>query len=181
MDLRVIKTKKNIRDAFLKLRAENPPEKIRVTELCKVATINKSTFYKYYQDIYSLSEELENEIFDAIMNNFEDKNSLFTDPETFMKGLFLSFKKYEERVRILFSDSMDHLVDKTEKTLLVYYPWIRENPRKEIALSFLVTGISHVLLESRYEESTLRDSLAFVSKQIINIINMDGNPAVQFR
>ena len=73
MDLRVIKTKKNIRDAFLKLRAENPPEKIRVTELCKVATINKRTFYKYYQDIYSLSEELENEIFDAIMNNFEDK------------------------------------------------------------------------------------------------------------
>ena len=171
MDLRIIKTKKNIRDAFLKLRAENPLEKIKVTELCKLAMINKSTFYKHYQDIYSLSEELENETFATIMGNFEDINSLFANPETFMKGLYFNLKKHEDLIQILFSDNMDSLIDKVEETLRVHSPWINGNPLKEMALSFLVRGTSHIMMEPSYDESILWNNLATVSRQVLKIIN----------
>ena len=56
MDLRIEKTEKAIRNAFMELRARMPLEKIRVRELCAAACINKSTFYAHYTDIYALSE-----------------------------------------------------------------------------------------------------------------------------
>ena len=42
MDLRVIKTKKNIRDAFLELRKKHTLDEIKVNALCEKAMINKT-------------------------------------------------------------------------------------------------------------------------------------------
>ena len=61
MDLRVEKTEKAIKNAFIELRSQKPLEKITVKELCAEARINKSTFYSHYQDIYALSEAMEKE------------------------------------------------------------------------------------------------------------------------
>ena len=61
MDLRIEKTKKSIRNAFIELRTKKPLEKITVKELCALACINKSTFYSHYEDIYALSEAMEQE------------------------------------------------------------------------------------------------------------------------
>ena len=56
MDIRIEKTEKAIKNAFLELRAKKPLEKITVKELCALACINKSTFYSHYEDIFALSE-----------------------------------------------------------------------------------------------------------------------------
>ena len=61
MDLRIEKTEKAIKNAFIELRAKKPLEKISVKELCAEACINKSTFYSHYADIYALSEAIERE------------------------------------------------------------------------------------------------------------------------
>ena len=42
MDLRIVKTKRSIRQAFLELRDSMPLEKIRVTDLCSKAIINNT-------------------------------------------------------------------------------------------------------------------------------------------
>src|SRR5699024_5611620 len=52
MDLRAQKTQKSITDAFFRLRAHKPLEKITVRELCREAPVNRSTFYAYYKDVY---------------------------------------------------------------------------------------------------------------------------------
>ena len=59
MDLRIEKTEKAIKNAFMELRSKKPLEKISVRELCTLACINKSTFYSHYEDIYQLSDALE--------------------------------------------------------------------------------------------------------------------------
>ena len=41
MDIRIEKTERAIRNAFLELRAAKPLEKITVKELCSLACINK--------------------------------------------------------------------------------------------------------------------------------------------
>ena len=46
MDLRIEKTEKAIKNAFIELRARKPLEKITVKELCAEACINKSTFMR---------------------------------------------------------------------------------------------------------------------------------------
>ena len=71
MDLRIEKTEKAIRNAFMELRARMPLEKIRVRELCAAACINKSTFYAHYTDIYALSETLEEETVRSIVSSID--------------------------------------------------------------------------------------------------------------
>ena len=57
-DLRVIKTQRAIHDAFLSLLRTKPLAKISVTELARIAEINKGTFYLHYRDIYDLYHAL---------------------------------------------------------------------------------------------------------------------------
>jgi hypothetical protein len=170
-DLRVVKTKKSIREAFLKLRSEDALEKIKVTKICELALINKTTFYNHYQDIYDLSDEIEDETISSIMDNFHHQYDLFSNPEAFMKGLYFAFKSHEEVILILFSGRMDVLIRKVEKQLVVQYPQLIENPEQEIILSFLLQGASHVLSESKFEKPLVLDTLTRVVRQIIAPMN----------
>lgn len=57
-DLRVIKTKRNIKNAFLELLSEKSINNITVQNILDLALINRATFYKYYHDKYDLAEQL---------------------------------------------------------------------------------------------------------------------------
>ncbi len=177
MDLRIVKTRNAIRAAFLELRAKQALEKIKVKRLCELALINKTTFYKHYQDIYALSEEIENETILSLVNSFEHINALFSDPESFMKGLYFTFKAHEDLILTLFSGRMDILIDKIERLLIAHYPWISRTLEKEIVLSFLLWGASHVLIESRYDETAMLDTLTRVAKQTITFMDVQAPAA----
>ena len=172
MDLRIVKTRHIIREAFLELRSKNPLEKIKVKRLCELALINKSTFYKHYQDIFALSEEIENETILSIMNNFGYMDALFTEPDSFCKGFYHAFKSQEGVIVTLFSGRMNVLIDKVVSQLINHYPWLSGMPEKEIMLSFLLWGASHVLMESRYKETIMLDTLTKVAKQTIKLFDV---------
>ena len=53
-DKRSQRTQRLIKRVFMALLKEKPIEQITVTELCRIADINRSTFYQYYGDIYSI-------------------------------------------------------------------------------------------------------------------------------
>ena len=53
-DLRVIKTKNAIYDALVNLLRDNIFEEIKVSDICKKALINRSTFYAHFEDKYDL-------------------------------------------------------------------------------------------------------------------------------
>jgi AcrR family transcriptional regulator len=61
-DLRVIKTKSNIKKVFIELLYQKEFSKITVQEILGRALINRSTFYKYYTDKYDLAEYLVDEV-----------------------------------------------------------------------------------------------------------------------
>lgn len=169
MDLRIVKTRGVIREAFLELRSKNALEKIKVNKLCEMAVINKTTFYKHYQDVYALSDEIEDETMASIMGSFEHMNSLFTDPDSFIRGLYFAFKSHEKLIMTLFSGRMNVLIDKAEKLLINQYPMLTDIPEKEIILSFLLRGASHVLMQPKYKEAVLLDTVTRVTQQILLI------------
>lgn len=170
MDLRIVKTRKEIRSAFLALRRQEPLERIRVKRLCDLALINKTTFYKHYADIFALSEEIENETIRSILESFHDNGSLFSDPGGFCKGLYFAFKAHEDEVLTLFSGRMNLLVEKVVRQLLEHFPSLGGMPEREIALSFLLWGAAHVLMESRYEETVMLNTLARLASQVVTLL-----------
>ncbi len=59
---RVRMTKRIMKDALLELMEEKPFEKIRVTDVCAAAEVNRSTFYAHYSDTRGLLTEIEDEL-----------------------------------------------------------------------------------------------------------------------
>ena len=51
-------TKKAIMDSFVELAQSIPMDKITIKQVCDNCKINRNTFYYYYQDLYSLKEEI---------------------------------------------------------------------------------------------------------------------------
>lgn len=58
MDLRIVKTHKTIRQAFIKLLIEQPFEKISVQQILEEALVNRTTFYKYYSSKSDLAGKI---------------------------------------------------------------------------------------------------------------------------
>ena len=54
IDVRISKSKSELKKAFLKLLQENAFDRISVMQICKEANITRGTFYKYYEDKYEL-------------------------------------------------------------------------------------------------------------------------------
>lgn len=54
IDVRIGKSKAELKKTFLKLLRENAFDRISVMQICKEANITRGTFYKYYEDKYEL-------------------------------------------------------------------------------------------------------------------------------
>lgn len=66
-DLRVIKTRRLIRDAFISLVNERGFKSITVNDISDRAMINRSTFYLHYTDKFDLLQKLVSEAIQNIL------------------------------------------------------------------------------------------------------------------
>ena len=118
-DLRIQKTEQAIRNAFIELRTKKPLEKITVKELCALALINKSTFYAHYEDMYALSEAMEQETVDSIIGSIAHLKDYTTESyDIFTRELYLSFMSQISLIKILFSGrEQNHLGSRLYRAL----------------------------------------------------------------
>ncbi len=79
-------TKKLIHDAFLELLEKLPLEKISVTDICKSADVNRSTFYAYYNDVSELLREIETDVLNQIPISV-DLPVIYSDNDEFLNLL----------------------------------------------------------------------------------------------
>lgn len=102
MDLRILKTKRNLYDALLHLMGERPFEEIKVSEICGKALINRSTFYAHFEDKYallnSLIMDLKEELKIELLKNEEITNS----KEFYMECIKKLLSHIEDRQDIYF-------------------------------------------------------------------------------
>lgn len=96
---RVRMTKKLMKDAYLELLDSSPSEKISVTDICKVADVNRSTFYLYYEDPVALRKDIENDVLEQIPVLSEMPETITSD-EQFVAVLerFFSYIKENHRM-----------------------------------------------------------------------------------
>lgn len=149
MDKRVIKTKKAIKEAFISLRMQFPIKKIYVETLCQKALINKSTFYRYYMDIYDLVEQLQDEALQPIRQFLLDNPIQEKDMTTLIDDIESMISQVYRENKALFANQDETL----EKIFKLYHETISNDLPDNIRLrlSFAVGGSYAILKNNQYE------------------------------
>lgn len=95
-DPRVLRTRKLITDAFIKLSQLKSFSDISVKDITEEALINRATFYNHFLDKYDLLEKVVEEKLSLNLGCDRQKNTL-TIQET-INEIFLSLTRFEESV-----------------------------------------------------------------------------------
>lgn len=181
MDLRVVKTKKLIINAFLQIRAGKPLEKITVREITEAAMINKSTFYSHFRDIFDLSDTLENEIIDDILRNIPHAENILEMPYEVTTELFNAYRTRSQIFNTVFGHGRNNIfVDKLEERIksLVFeaHPEMSDNLKANLYLSLCVQGFPHAYLSySGQNDDTVIKLLAEISDLLSDKLLNDCN------
>lgn len=154
MDLRMVKTRAQIKKAFLKLREKFMPEKIKVKDICEMAMINKTTFYNHYADSMQLSDEIDNLAIDSVVSNLSDHNIIsLSDPENQIKNILSALENEAETLKIVFRGKQDVLCMKLENRLHEMYGKDLTDPDDQICASFAIGGFVRVIRDYLFSES----------------------------
>ena len=140
MDLRMVKTRNQIKDAFLTLRQKFMPENIMVKDICRIAMINKTTFYNHYTDSTQLSNEIDDGAIDRVISSFFEKDKLLDDPKAYIQGLLKALGDESHNLKIVFRGKADVLSSKLEKRLHSFYESRINGDKTQLGLSFAIGG-----------------------------------------
>ena len=109
LDKRVKSTKEQLYISFLKMMKDLPIEKITISSLCKVAGINRNTFYTHYESVSALLGEIEDNFANLVKKEYYASidPSCAISVEAFMEKLLLVVKNNMEICKLFFSDNGD--------------------------------------------------------------------------
>ncbi|MDR1321722.1 MAG: TetR/AcrR family transcriptional regulator [Gracilibacteraceae bacterium] len=166
MDLRVQKTLKNIYDNFLSLRKKHSLSKVKVSELCQKARINKSTFYRYYTDVFDLSDKLENEALAELMNDLGELEYSITEPARFIEAQLRAIQNHQD-ISILFRNRAGICAEKLEASIRKRNLLATSTLEDDMKLSFVAGGVAYVFLNRKYDFELTFNALM----DLINTLN----------
>ena len=115
-DIRIQKTRRDLRKSILDLLKDKTLEKISVKEICDNAMVNRMTFYKYYEDKYILLDDALNDIKDDIINSIPSNNDITSIDEAskyYVGILEIVIKYIEDNIDFIYS------IEKNSSTQLI--------------------------------------------------------------
>lgn len=119
-----IRSRMLIREAFVELMTQKHINKITVTDIAKVADINRGTFYAHYDNTLDVLEEIENDLIDKILEFIGEfkYDSYVTDTKLILKKLNEYFnqdidfyrklisspgsQEFLQKIKVIFIDAM---------------------------------------------------------------------------
>ena len=94
-------TRQKLIHAFLKLAKKQPINMIKVKHVTDLADYNRCTFYQYFDDIYDLLDQIEDQILSDIKIEIEKAYADSISYEEIVTIASASFEKYGEILTIL--------------------------------------------------------------------------------
>lgn len=155
-DRRIRKTKKLLRESLFALLERKSINSITVTELTKLADVNRSTFYSYYNDIPDMANKIQDEIYDVfsdtVINTFDGEND--TEKIAGYIKNFLDFCRDNENICrfITRNDCNNKLFNRIVKGVQSVVPDSeadydgKSDPRYYLT-TFALSGMMHVIIE----------------------------------
>lgn len=155
-DKRSIKTRKAIKNALMELMCSREISKITIKDIAIAADINRKTFYTHYTDVFSVLNDIENELMSKlinILNTFEMSGEKY-NPYPIFKKLTEEINKDIEFYKLLLSyDSSSNLINKITLLLkeYIYKYCVSESDIDNIRLPYIINFISAGIISS-YQE-----------------------------
>ena len=153
MDLRKQKTLRAIRKAFLTLRRQKSLEAIAVTELVTMAQISKATFYLHYRDIYDLSEQLQQEVLEAVISRLNDPMDVLNDPQHFLRSFVWAVDSEADLINTVFSGSQTgalpaQILRSLKESIFSRAPELKNDPKVQVFLTYHIMGGYYACIEN---------------------------------
>jgi len=128
LDLRVVKTRKNLYTALLELMKEKTFEEIKVLDICNHALINRSTFYAHYNDKYELLADLIEDLKNSLASELKKNKNISNTREYYLEmiKLFLAHIKENKEAYLAIliknrnSITMDMIYDVLEQDITIH-------------------------------------------------------------
>ncbi|WP_134912357.1 TetR/AcrR family transcriptional regulator [Paenibacillus sp. IHB B 3084] len=159
LDLRILKTRKAIKEAFLTLIQTKGYERITVQDLADEAMINRNTFYLHYMDKPDLMEKLCQESMEKLSGCFNlgiiDKEIHAIDKEMFISSLNELFKALE--ANIVFFRTM--LIQNSQPNFSTYL--------KEALKDFILSGSG-----DHFHNQKMKVGLEYMISGLVGVICM---------
>lgn len=129
IDRRILKTKKAIRNAYTELLKSKNSNEITIKDISDVADISRKTFYYYYDGVWQIEDEIENELTKLLSKELEN-----LDIELLLKNTQTLFQKITEIINTDL-DFYGNLIVNDKKLLSKFSLLLEEEFKKRLALS----------------------------------------------
>jgi len=150
-DLRVLKTRKAIKAAFLTLIQTKGYDRITIQDIANEALINRNTFYLHYIDKIDLMESLCKDSIDQlnVCINLEIKDIDETSEELFASILMETFKVIESDIKFFkamlsengYPNFANHLKEALKSLMLAGLEKYSSEYKMDVALEYMISGL----------------------------------------
>lgn len=172
-------TRKKLINSFWNLYKEKDITKIGIKNICDCAKYDRTTFYRYYNDITDILNKLEDEIIISIANsiskNINDKSS----NKIKYDGFNIFNNKYGEYITIFYKNSNRNFYNKLKqiikKDVYKYFNFSIDNADiEEFIFEFVFSSLinSYVYWYNHKNIMSLKSFVEFANNVISNGINI---------
>ncbi len=170
-------TKRAIRESLAELLMKKPIEKISVAELCELADVNRSTFYRHYTDLYALLdtviEECLREIFHDAVANLNHDGDFDADGYHYILQICAVTEKNKAIYKaLLFGHTGTHFMQRVVDAVLELYLGAHEPsslvpaPEVRVHYKYHVHGIIGIWSEWVREDCSFpKEEIAYAAKE----------------
>lgn len=125
-DQRVLLTKRLLQDALLKLLSDKDINKIKISELCKEAGINRATFYRHYELPKDILTDIRKSIFMEV-KTISDKYNTLDNLLLYLEETCTYYYNHKDILIVLFKTrSDDDFVDFINESYSSHLSLIKE-------------------------------------------------------
>lgn len=103
LDLRIKRTHKLLFDALVELMSKKSFSDIKISDICEIAMIHRTTFYKHFEDKYNLLEFFLNDLIIKIDSELSHIPSYIENPREYYKNFFRVLLEHMHKNKKIYS------------------------------------------------------------------------------
>ncbi len=178
-----IRSRKMIRESFLELLKEKDISKITVTDIVNKADLNRSTFYAHYMDVRAITEEMENEVINKmieILKKFEFKN-FFNNPTPLLLEVSRFLESNQDIYKILLKvNEAESFLKKLKNEFAKYMmsdtdipEYLKDSKMVNLRISYFAGGIINMYQD--WFNGSLNCSLNDIALEVSKLLSLEAN------
>ncbi|MCD8118723.1 MAG: TetR/AcrR family transcriptional regulator [Lachnospiraceae bacterium] len=136
-------TKEAFVSAFFQLAQEKNIHQITIHEITDLAGYNRTTFYRYFEDVYALIEYAEDCFFQSTRKTLEEDSEGHAMNRHFFETFIHCIQESRARISILMSEqNLSHFIRRMQENLTEdIRSQVADTPKKEFITNMFFSGV----------------------------------------